>query len=423
MEASTLIILISLLFSAFFSGMEIAFIAANRLRVEVERKKGGLASQIISIFTKNPGQYIATMLVGNNTALVIYGIYFAKFLEPYIRQYISNVEFNVLLLNTLLSTILILVTAEFLPKTIFRKSPYKFLNALSIPVFLFYVFFYPIAFMAVYFSNKFLKSIFKIKIENKKNILGRVDLDNFLSQGTENKNDKEEIENEVKIFKNALDFKDVKIRECMIPRNEISALEINSEIDDLRKLFISKGFSKILIYKQTIDNIVGYVHIQEIFKKTKTIKAAMKAISAVTETMPANRLLNKFIKDRQSIALVVDEFGGTSGIVTLEDVIEEIFGEIEDEHDQNVLIEQKISDTEYIFSGRTEIDYINEKYNINLPVSKDYETITGFIFHIHEQIPDETEVIDTDDFEIKILKVDKPKIQKVRLIVKNQRHA
>ncbi len=415
-----LIIFFSLLFSAFFSGMEIAFVSANRLKIELDKKQNPASSKIISLFIDNQGQYISTMLVGNNIALVIYGIFFASFAEKYIRMFIPSNDFVILLVQTILSTLLILVTAEFLPKTVFRQNANVLLKKLAFPVMIFYVLFYPIAKISVNISNSFIRIISKNKKSGAKReiILKKIDLDNFLSDNDDSIDDEEEIVGEVKIFKKALDFSDIKIRECIVPRNEIVAENINAKISDLKNKFIETGFSKIFIYKENIDNIVGYVHTLAIFKQSKTIKAAMTELTVVPETMLANKLLNKLLKERKSVALVVDEFGGTSGIVTLEDIIEEIFGEIEDEHDASIFTETQINDSEFIFSARIEIDYLNDKYKFDLPVSDEYETLAGFIFFLHEQMPEKNEIVETDKFTFEILEVDKPKIEKVKLIIK-----
>ncbi len=415
-----IIIIFSLIFSAFFSGMEIAFVSANRLKIELDKKQKSASSRIINRFTNNPGQYISTMLVGNNIALVLYGIYFAKMAEPSIELYISKNEFIILSIQTVISTLLILVTAEFLPKTIFRQNSNLFLRKLSIPVSLFYIIFYPVSVSSVWFSNFFIKIFTNTKTsKNKENIvLKKIDLDNFLSDTDESDNEDTDTAGEVKIFKNALEFSDIKVRECIVPRNEIIAENINTGIEKLKKKFISSGFSKIFIYKENIDNIIGYVHSLAIFKHSKTIKSALAEISVIPETMPVNKLLNKLLKEHKSVALVVDEFGGTSGIVTMEDIIEEIFGEIEDEHDETIFIETRISDNEFIFSARIEIDYLNDKYKLNLPESEEFETLAGYIFFLHKQMPDKNEIIETNHYTFEILKIDEPKIDTVRVVKK-----
>jgi CBS domain containing-hemolysin-like protein len=400
--------------------MEIAFITANRLKIELAKKHNSSSSRIISIFTKNPGQYISTMLVGNNIALVLYGLFFAKLAEPFLKQIISNGDFIILLLQTILSTLLILITAEFLPKTIFRQNANFLLHKLAVPVFIFYIIFFPVAKLTVRISELFIRIVKKkpYKTASQKIILKKIDLDHFLADTEEiNENEKDTVD-EIKIFKNALDFSEVKIRECMVPRNEIVAENILTEIAQLKKKFIDSGYSKIFIYKDNIDNIIGYVHILAIFKQSKTIKAAMTELLVVPETMPANKLLNKLLKSHKSVALIVDEFGGTSGIVTMEDIVEEIFGEIEDEHDATLYTENQISETEFIFSARIEIDYLNDKFKLELPESEEFETLAGYIFYLHEQIPSKNEIIETEHFIIEILEIDEPRIEKVRLIKK-----
>ncbi len=415
-----MIIFFSLLFSAFFSGMEIAFISVNKLRVELERRQGNFFSNIIVIFSKNPGQYIATMLVGNNIALVIYGIFFAKLIEPLIEQYITTTDYGILIIQTFISTLIILITAEFLPKTIFKRNSNRFLHAFSPIVLFFYIIFYPIAGFTVFFSNTVLKYILKVKIDNKnnnENVFGKIELGHLLSEDKKNKYDDNESDTEIKIFRNALGFSEIKVRECIVPRNEIKAVDISSNIRELSKMFIETGYSRILIYENSIDNIIGFVHTLDIFKGAKTIRETMINILIVPETMLINELLNIFIKEHKSVALVVDEFGGTSGMITLEDIIEEIFGEIEDEHDTINLSEEKISETEYKLSGRLEIDYLNDKYKFELPESQEYETLAGYIFFIKEQIPEVNEVIIDANFKFEILETKGPKIETVKLII------
>ena len=415
-----IIILISLFFSSFFSGMEIAFVSANRLKIELDKKQNTYSSQIIKIFTKNPGQYISTMLVGNNIALVVYGIYFAKLFHPVIQKYISENDVVILLTQTLVSTILILVTAEFLPKTIFRQNSNFLLFRLAPFVLFFYISLYPITVFSVWLSHVLIRLFTKVKFDKtQKDILfNKIDLDNFLSDNEENNEDSNASPGEIKIFRNALDFSDIKIRECIVPRNEIIVENILSDIDDLKTKFIESGFSKIFIYRDTIDNIVGYVHISSIFKHIKSIKAGLNQIPVVPESMQANKLLNKLLKDRKSAAVVVDEFGGTSGIVTIEDIIEEIFGEIEDEHDETLYTEKQINENEFIFSARLEIDYLNDKYKLDFPESEEFETLAGYLFYLHEHMPEKNEFIETERFTFEILKINGPKIGTVRLIVK-----
>lgn len=403
--------------------MEIAFVSANRLKVELHKKRGGFISRVVNIFTQNSSQYIATMLVGNNIALVVYGIFFAKLLEAPLQTYISNSVYIVLLIQTLISTAIILLTAEFLPKMIFRRNANLFLNNLSIPVFVFYVLFYPIAAFTVFLSEALISKVFRIKkAENAtNNVFGKVDLTDLLYDDSDgSKMNERDEDNEIKIFRNALDFSEITMRECLKPRNELIAVEVNSDLDDVKQKLINTGFSKILIYEDIIDNIVGYIHLMDIIKQKETISDAIEDINIFPETMYANEALQKLIQNKKSIALVVDEFGGTSGIVTIEDILEEIFGEIEDEHDKPELTEKQISETEYIFSGRLEIDYLNSKYNFSLPESEEFETIAGYLLNLSEKILSKNEVIESEPYKFIILKTDYPKIITVKLIIEEK---
>jgi len=413
-----LFILLSIGFSAFFSGMEIAFVSANKLRIELDKKQGIFASRIVRIFINNKSQYISTMLVGNNIALVIYGILMAAILEPVIQNYTDS-EMITLLSQTVISTLIILVTAEFLPKTLFRINPNKILNFFSVPVLLIYYILYPVSKLTIWISSFLLKLVLRVNINEKQEqtVFGKLDLDHMIDASQPEIETKDDIEHDIKLFQNALDFSKIKLRACVVPRTELVALEIDSSIDKLKQKFIETGLSKILVYKETIDNIIGYVQSPDLFHNPKDITSMIKSLIIVPETMPANKLLNTFMRKQKSIALIVDEFGGTAGIVTIEDIMEEIFGEIEDEHDSVELQETKINENEYIFSGRLEIDYINEKYDIEIPESEEYETIAGFILFHHEQIPGENDKIKIKRFEFEILKVDKPRIELVKLVV------
>lgn len=421
MSNELLFIFLSIGFSAFFSGMEIAFVSANKLRIELDRKQGLFASRIVKIFTNNRGLYISTMLVGNNIALVIYGILMVSVLEPVIQLFTSS-GMIILLTQTIISTIIILVTAEFLPKTLFRINPNKILNFFSIPVLLIYYLLYPISKLTIWISSFLLKLVLKVNINEDKEqtVFGKVDLDNIIDASQPEIELKDDIEHDIKLFQNALDFSKIKLRECVVPRTELIALEIESSIDKLKQKFIETGHSKILIYKETIDNIIGYVQSPDLFHNPKDINSMIKSLTIVPETMPANKLLNTFLKKQKSIALIVDEFGGTAGIVTIEDIMEEIFGEIEDEHDSVELQESKISENEYIFSGRLEIDHINEKYAIEIPESEEYETIAGYILYHYEQIPNENDKISIKSFEFEILKVDRPRIDLIKLTIRKK---
>ncbi len=413
---STTLILVTLLLSAFFSGMEIAFVSSNKLRIELDRKQKRFASGIISIFVKNPSKYLTTMLVGNNIALVIYSIVMANLLDPFIRLYVNH-EFVVLAIQTFISTFFILVTAEFLPKTIFRNIANVSLNILAVPIFFFYLVFYPVTYLINSLTHLILRGIKTDGNlqERTKNVFNKVDLLYFINQSNASDESLDENSDEIKLFQNALDFSSVKVRDCMVPRTEIVALEFGTTIEDLKKVFIETGFSKILIYKENIDNIIGYITSKSLFSTQNDKKLRIIELSYVPETMSANKLLKKLIQDKKSLAIVVDEFGGVSGMLTTEDIIEEIFGEIEDEHDTSELIEKKISDTEYIFSGRLEIDHINENYNLKIPESEEYETLAGYIINYYESIPKPNERILIEPFEIKILKVSSTKIELIHL--------
>ena len=419
-----LLIQITIILSAFFSGMEIAYVSANKLQLELDKKSEPFNSRILRFVTANGGKYIATMLVGNNIALVIYGIAFAAILEPVFKIYIQS-ESMVLLLQTIISTLIILFVSEFLPKTLFRLYPNSLLNILSLPLAFFYVLFYPITAFSIAITNTLLKRVLKTDLNavNKNPVFSRIDLDQFVNESDSPRallQEKKE-ETEIKLFKNALDFSKVKLREIMVPRTEIEMLEIGASIADLRQKFVETGYSRILFYKENIDNIIGYVHSSVLFQNPQSIESQIKKVLIVPETMPANKLLSTFIQEHRSIAIVVDEFGGTSGMVTSEDILEEIFGEIEDEHDTRGIIEKKISDTEYVFSGRAEIDLINEKYRLDLPESEEFETLAGFILFYHESIPKINSLIKIGKFHFKILKATNTKIELVKLtITENQ---
>ncbi len=411
-----IIIFATILLSAFFSGMEIAFVSANKLRLELDKQSEPFNSKILKLVTGNSGNYIATMLVGNNIALVIYGIAFATLLEPVFQVFLQS-EIVILLLQTIVSTLIILIFAEFLPKTLFRIFPNTLLKIFSFPLAFFYIIFYPITRFAVGITNLLLKVILKtdIKKNNRNPVFSRIDLNEFVNETDIGIEKKESIETEIKLFKNALDFSKVKLREIMVPRTEVEMLDINSSVSELRLRFIETGYSRILFYEESIDNIIGYVHSSVMFRNPETIKPHLTNVSIVPETMSANKLLSTFIKEHRSIAIVVDEFGGTAGMVTSEDILEEIFGEIEDEHDTRETVEEKISNTEFILSGRSEIDLLNEKYFLDLPETEEFETLAGLILYYHESIPKINSLIKVGKFHFKILKATNTKIELVNL--------
>jgi CBS domain containing-hemolysin-like protein len=412
-----MIIVVAIILSAFFSGMEIAFVASNKLRIELDRKQGAFGSDILRLFTNNPGHYIATMLIGNNIALVIYGLVFPKLLGPPLSAFFES-DLLILIVNTIISTALILLVAEFLPKTIFIISPNFFLKFLSIPTLFFFFLFYPISKFTLTASNLFIRVFFRIKTreKNQENIVfSKVDLDHFVNLSKQSKEKSEPDHHNIRIFQNALDFSSVKLRECMIPRTEIEAVDSNSTVEKLKEKFIETRLSRILVFDNTIDNIIGYFELKDIFKSTSDIRSSIRKLAIVPETMPANRLLKLFVDEKKNIALVVDEFGGTSGMVTMEDVLEEIVGDIEDEHDVNELTEKVTGTNEYILSGRLEIDYLNEKYQLNLPEKDDYETLAGMIMFYYGSIPGNNDVIRIGNILIKVLRSTTTRLEIVNL--------
>ena len=412
-----LIIFLAIVLSAFFSGMEIAFVTSNKLRIELDRKQGVFGSGILKLFTNNPGQYIATMLVGNNIALVIYGLVFSSLLGPPLSVFLDS-DLLILIINTLISTALILFVAEFLPKTIFIISPNFFLKFLSIPTLFFFFLFYPISKFTLAASNLFIRVFFRIKTgeKNQENVIfSKVDLDHFVNLSKQSKEESEPDHHNIRIFQNALDFSNVKLRECMIPRTEIEAVECMSSVEQLKEKFIETRLSRILVFQTSIDNIIGYFELKDIFKNPVDIRSSLRKLIIVPETMPANKLLKLFVDQKKNIALVVDEFGGTSGMVTMEDVLEEIVGDIEDEHDINELTEKIVSYNEYILSGRLEIDYLNEKYHLNLPEKDDFETLAGMILFYYGSIPGNNDVIRINNIVIKVLRVTTTRLELVNL--------
>ncbi len=413
------VILAMLILSAFFSGMEIAFVSANKLKIELDGKQGDFFAQIIARFLKKPSRFIGAMLVGNNIALVVYGIYMAKLLEPKIAAYTES-DFLILLLQTLVSTIIILITAEFLPKTLFRINPNLVLRFFAFPLLLIYWLLLLPMLLIIGLSEMLIKLFSpNLNMDDELNF-GRVDLEHFIREGTENSDEDEEVEHEIQIFQNALDFSKVKARECMVPRTEVVAMDIEDSIENLQAKFIETGLSKIMIYRDNIDNVIGYTHSFELFKNPDSIKAILLPIPIIANSMPANEILENLLKQKRSVAVVVDEFGGTSGILTIEDVIEEIFGEIEDEHDKEDLIENRINEQEFLFSARLEVDYINQEYNLNLPENDNYETLAGLIIDYHESIPIMNEVIGMEDFVFTVKKVYENKIDLIHLKVKEE---
>lgn len=411
-----LVILLSLLLSAFFSGMEIAYLSANRFRIELEKKKGNASSRIIDYFIQRPGNYLSTILVGNNIAVVVYGLMMSRLFVP-ILQVVTGNHFFQILLNTIFSTLIVLFVSEFIPKALFRVNPNRALTILAIPVFLFHLILIPVSSLITLISNALLRLFWGIKKTeiDEKALFSRLDLDSLLNDNLVKKETEEEEEHEVRIFRNALDFSKVKIRDCMVPRTEIVAVDENTTIEALSETFISTGYSKVLIFEKSIDNVIGYVSSKELFKNPKSILSIVIKPIFVPQTMPANKLLGMLLQEHKSIAVVVDEFGGTSGIVTIEDIIEVIFGEIEDEHDTADFIERRLNDGSFVFSGRLEIDYLNEHYDLDVPVSNEYQTLAGYVMSEIGRIPKSTEQIVTKNFTLTILKVTNTRIELVRL--------
>lgn len=421
-EASFLLIissiLLTLLLSAFYSGMEIAFVSSNKLKIELDKKLGILPARIYSFFLKHQSKFISALLLGNNVALVVYGIFMAQILEsPIVNafSFIPNpgaINAVVLIVQTIISTLIILIFAEFLPKIIFRINPNRKLELFTLPV-VFLCFPLFILVWLVFVIVGYILKIFNISFEESEYAFGRVDLDHYVREVTSSPHGETEIDNELQIFQNALDFSSIKARECMIPRNEIEALEFDDSIEELKDTFINTGYSKILVYKENIDNVIGYVHSFELFKRPEAIKNILRPLAIVPETTTADKVLKILITQKKNVALVVDEYGGTSGMLTLEDIVEEIFGEIEDEHDQEELIEERLENGAYRFSARFEIDYINEEYELKLPDSEDYETLAGLIIHENEDLPNEGETLEVGNYLIEIIKVSENKIEEV----------
>lgn len=410
-------ILISMLFSGFFSGMEIAFVSSNRMLAEMEKEKNRITQRIISTFYAHPNGFVSTMLVGNNIALVTYGILIARLFDNTIFAGF-DAGFTVPA-DTILSTIIVLFTGEFLPKTLFKSNPNKYLTIFSIPAYACYVLLWPISRFSTLIAKGLLRMYgIQMSHQQEEEEFTKVDLDYLVQSSIDNARSDDEIEDEVKIFQNALDFADLKVRDCMVPRTEINAVEENSTVEDLQQKFIESGHSKIIVYKEDIDHIIGYVHSSELFRRSADWHANVRTMPFVPETMAAQKLMQTFLQHKKSIAVVVDEFGGTSGIVSLEDIVEEIFGDIEDEHDSTKYIAKKTDDGEYILSARLEIDKVNELFDLQLPESDDYMTVGGLILDKYQSFPKLNEIVKIGKFEFKIIKNTMTKIELVRLKIR-----
>ncbi|QED38199.1 HlyC/CorC family transporter [Antarcticibacterium arcticum] len=423
MEINILIIVLALILSAFFSGMEIAFISSNKIFIEIEKRQGGFLATVLKRLTKKPSKFIATMLVGNNIALVVYGFYMGDLIMAWLVGF-KPVESGLanffisdfpLLTQTVISTLVILFTAEFLPKVFFQIYSNVLLKFFAVPAYLFYLIFSFISDFVIWISDLILKRFFKTAGDEVQLAFTKIELGNFINEQMETVESREEVDSEIQIFQNALEFSDIKAREVMIPRTEIVAVDFNVAPGDLIQTFTDTGLSKILIYNETVDDIIGYIHSFELFKRPKTLKSILLPVVFVPETMWVKDVLNILIKKRKSIAVVIDEYGGTSGMITVEDIVEELFGEIEDEHDPVNLIEEKLGEHHYKFSARLEVDYLNEAYKLDIPEGENYETLGGFITNFTEEIPQQFEEVQIEHFNIKILEVSTTKIELVEL--------
>ena len=417
MDIEIAIIVISILFSAFFSGMEIAFISANKLHIELEKKREGLAYVILGRLTDKSSKFITTMLVGNNVSLVIYSFYMGKLL---VNSLIPLSPFPLndmvqLFIQTFISTIVILVTAEFLPKAIFRIYANETLKLFVFPAYFFYLLFYLFTDLISKISDYFLRLFFNSDAAEAQKEFSKEELGDYITEQLVTSDETKKIDSEIQIFQNALDFYKVKAREIMVPRTEITAVEIHESVANLKNIFVESGLSKVLVYKSSLDDVVGYVRVFDLFRKPKSIKSVLMPVEIVPESISISDVLNVLTKKKKSIALVLDEYGGTSGMITVEDIIEEIFGEIEDEHDNLALLDQKINDEEYLFSARLEIDYLNDAYNLDIPKEDGYETLGGFILEHTESIPENQSIVRIRDFEIQVTKVTGSKIEEVVL--------
>jgi CBS domain containing-hemolysin-like protein len=428
MSLDTLIIVLSLIFSAFFSGMEIAFVSTNKIHIEIEKKQRGFLSLLLTKITAKPSKFIATMLIGNNIALVVYGLYMGDVLVAWFSQHLPTDStlvyylFNELslLTQTIISTLVILISAEFLPKVFFQIYANSLLKLLALPAFVFYILFSLFSDFVIWISDFVLKTFFKTKGDDVQLAFTKVDLGNYISEQMQSVEADDEVDSEIIIFQNALEFSEVKAREAMVPRTELTAIEIHDTIENLSKLFTQTGHSKIVVYKSTIDDILGYVHAFDLFKNPKTIKSMLMPIEFVPETMLAKDILNVLTKKHKSLAVVLDEYGGTSGILTVEDIVEELFGEIEDEHDSVALIEEQMDQLNFLFSARLEVDYLNETYKLQLPEHENYETLGGLIVHHTQEIPEQNQQISIDRFLFTIQEVSNTKIELIALKIEPQ---
>ncbi|TYB79192.1 hemolysin family protein [Bizionia myxarmorum] len=428
MNPDVIIIITSLILSAFFSGMEIAYVSSNKIHIEIEKKQSGLLAKILSKLTAKPSKFIATMLIGNNIALVVYGFFMGDLLVAWFKSMLPSsigivnyllIDFS-LFTQTVISTLIILITAEFLPKVFFQIYANSLLKILALPAYFFYLLFSWVSDFIIWITDFVLKKFFKTEGDQVQLAFTKIELGHYISEQMESSEPHDDVDTEIQIFQNALEFSEVKAREVMVPRTEIIAIDVSKSLKAINLRFTETGISKILVYKENIDEILGYVHSFELFKKPATLKSIIRPVEFVPETMLIKDVLSALIKKRKSIAVVLDEYGGTAGIMTVEDIVEELFGEIEDEHDTVVLTEEKIDDENYLFSARLEVDYLNETYKLNLPESENYETLGGLIVDFTEGIPEKGEIVITEDFQFNILEVSTTKIDLVKLKILEQ---
>lgn len=416
MDTTGIFLLTAMIFSAFFSGMEIAFVSSSKLRFEVDKSTQSLSGKLMTVFYNNPNNYISTMLVGNNIALVVYGIMMSRIIDGFLIEHITENPALLLLIDTIISTLIILVVGEFIPKTIFKINPNATLRFFALPTFLIYCVLYPISQFATACARGLMR-LFGIRLnkENSTKAFTKMDLDYFIQSSIQQGNGTENVDTEVKIFQNALDFSNLRIRDCMVHRTEIEAVDKSTSAEELMHIFVETGYSKIIVYENTIDNIIGYIHSSEMFKRTATWQDNIVKIPFVPESLQAQKLMEQFLQQKKSLAVVVDEFGGTAGIISLEDIVEELFGEIEDEHDVDDYIAKRTDDGAYLLSARLEIERVNEMFGLHLPVADEYQTIAGFILFRFKNFPKMHEVIQIDHFRFKIMKVESNKIELVTL--------
>ena len=422
MIISDLVIIICLILSAFFSGMEIAFVSANKIFLEIEKQQAGFNAKFLNFITKNPSRFIATMLVGNNISLVIYGIFMGdRILQLFFPETLlgEGISIRIVFIQTVVSTIIILITAEFLPKVFFQQFSNVLIKIFAFPTAFFYALFSPITTMIIKLSDLILMKFFSTEGDQVQLTFSKIELGNYIEEQLESTKDIDNVDSEIQIFQNALDFSEVKVREAMVPRTEVVSIEIGASLSDIKKLFTSSGLSKIPVFENSIDDVLGYIHAFEMFKKPTDLKKILLPVAFVPETMRISEVLKLLTKQHKSIAVVMDEYGGTSGIITVEDIIEELFGEIEDEHDHIALYEKQIDVGLFEFSARLEVDYINQNYDVNLPENEFYETLGGLIVYLKEEIPSKGTLIEFENYEFEIKEVTSTKIERVILRVKD----